>query len=157
MTSDKLCQQVLHIILAGNLSFSQAENPELIALLRNAYPNVNIPNRRSVTNELNEQTSNAKEKLKDQLATVESKISLALDVWSTRTNHSFLGMFFCNVNLNVEIHFVPLSRYINILTGMTNDPGITAHYIDQLFDLYQPLLAFEAFDERHTGINLAKI
>ena len=40
---------------------------------------------------------------------------------------------------------------------MTNDPGITAHYIDQLFDLYQPLLAFEAFDERHTGINLAKI
>jgi len=116
MTSDKLCQQVLHIILAGNLSFSQAENPELIALLRNAYPNVNIPNRRSVTNELNEQTSNAKEKLKDQLATVESKISLALDVWSTRTNHSFLGMFFCNVILDIGIVIVAFSRYIGNVT-----------------------------------------
>jgi hypothetical protein len=103
MTSDKLCEQVLRIILAGNLSFSQAENVELVALLRNAYPNVNIPNRRSVTNKLNEQTMMAKEKLKDRLATVESKISLAIDVWSTRTNYSFLGMFPCNVILDVGI------------------------------------------------------
>ena len=42
MTSDRLCDQVLHIVIAGNLSFSQAENPELVALLKNAYPACNI-------------------------------------------------------------------------------------------------------------------
>ena len=103
MISDKLYEQVLRIILAGNLSFSQVENPELVALLRNAYPDANIPNRGSVVNKLNEQTAMAKEKLKDQLGTVESKISLAMDVWSTRTNYSFLGIFPCNVILEVGI------------------------------------------------------
>ena len=58
------------------------------------------------------------------------------------------------MNLN---HIVSLSCYINILTRMTNGLGITTYYIDQFFNLYQPLLAFEAFEECHTDINLAKI
>ena len=63
----------------------------------------------------------------------------------------------CNVNFNAEIQIATLSRYINILTGSANDPGITAHYIDKFFNLYQPLLAFEALEERHTGVYLATI
>ena len=49
------------------------------------------------------------------------------------------------------------SRYTNILTVLANDPAITAHYIDQLFDLCQPLLAFQVLEEHHTSINLATI
>src|SRR5947199_9968472 len=47
MTSDRLCDQVLHII-AGNLSFSQAENPEIVASLENIYLTYNIPNHHSI-------------------------------------------------------------------------------------------------------------
>src|SRR5215510_6095352 len=61
------------------------------------------------------------------------------------------------MNLNAEIQTAPLSRYINILTRTINDLGITAYYIDQSFDLHQPLLTFEYFEEHHTGINLIKI
>jgi hypothetical protein len=35
-----------------------------------------------------------KEKLKQSLAEVDSKISLALDAWTTRNNIAFLGMFY---------------------------------------------------------------
>ena len=61
------------------------------------------------------------------------------------------------MNFNAEIQIATLSRYINILTRSANDPGITAHYIDKFFNLYQPLLAFEALEERHTGVYLATI
>jgi len=61
------------------------------------------------------------------------------------------------VNFNAEIQIATLSRYINILTRSANDPGITAHYIDKFFNLYQPLLAFEALEECHTGVYLATI
>jgi len=93
MTDDKLCEQVLRIITEGNLSFSQAENVELTALLKHAYPGVSIPNRHSVTVRLESNVTTAKEDLKTQLKELDSKISLALDVWTTRNNIAFLGMF----------------------------------------------------------------
>jgi len=95
MTSEILCEQVLRIIISGNHSFSLAENTALVALLRHAYPNVKLPNRRSVAMKLKEHAIQAKEHLKAELQEVDSKISLALDAWSTRSGpQSFLGMYF---------------------------------------------------------------
>jgi len=92
MTSDKLCEQVLRIITEGNLPFSFAENPELVALLRNAYSDCSIPNRRSIVNRLKTNVVEEKDKRKTDFARLGSmKVSLALDAWSTRTHIAFLG------------------------------------------------------------------
>ena len=94
MTQDKLCEQVLRIIAEGNLPFSHAENSELVILLKHAYSTLNPPNRRAVAARLKSNVMEEKEKLKQSLAEVDSKISLALDAWTTRNNIAFLGMFY---------------------------------------------------------------
>lgn len=92
MTSDKLCEQVLRIIVAGNLSFYFAENPEFVALLRHAYPDCNIPNRRSVTKALKKAAKDERIALREELTNNNSKVSLALDAWTSNNNIAFLGM-----------------------------------------------------------------
>ena len=91
MTSAKLCEQVLRIIVAGNLSFSFAENPEFIALLQHAYPDCNIPNRRSVAKALKKAAKEERVALRDELTTNDSKVSVALDAWTSNNNIAFLG------------------------------------------------------------------
>jgi len=92
MTADKLCEQMLRVITEGNLPFSQVENVELVALLKHAYPDLNPPNRRAVATRLKDNVVKEKEKLKAQFAKLDSKVSLALDAWTTRNNVAFLGM-----------------------------------------------------------------
>ena len=93
MNSDKLCEQVLRIITEGNLPFSFAENAEFVGLLRNMYPDLSAPNRHSVVKQLLADVIGAKEKLKAEFASLGStKVSLAMDAWSTRTHIGFLGM-----------------------------------------------------------------
>jgi hypothetical protein len=93
MNSERLCDQVLRIVISGNLSFSQAENPELIALLKNAYPACNIPNRHSIAARLKTVTKEEQQRLKLALKENDSKVSLALDAWTARGSRaSFLGM-----------------------------------------------------------------
>jgi fructose-1-phosphate kinase PfkB-like protein len=100
MTADKLCEQMLRIITEGNLPFLFAENSELVKLLKHAYPGVIIPNRRSVAAKLKSNVAKSKQQLKERLAKVDSKISLALDAWTTRNNVAFLGMWVCHVRCN---------------------------------------------------------
>lgn len=109
MTDEKLREQVLRIIVAGNLSFSQAENQELQKLLHHAYPGVAIPNRRSVVACLEENVKEARTRLKKDLADIDSQIHLAIDCWSARgiQHQAFIGTFSpklwfklkCNVNI----------------------------------------------------------
>ena len=91
MSAEKLCEQVLRIITEGNLSFSFAENDEFVALLKHAYSDVNTPNRRSVVTKLKNNVGKEKERLKKCFAELDSKVSLALDAWTTRNNIAFLG------------------------------------------------------------------
>jgi hypothetical protein len=93
MTSNKLCEQVLRIIAAGNLSFSFAENPEFVALLRHAYPDCSIPNRRSVAKALKRAVKRDSVALKEELTGNDSKVSIALDAWTSGNNIAFLGIF----------------------------------------------------------------
>lgn len=93
MTAEKLREQVLRIIIEGNLSFAQAENEEFQRLLRHAYPGVDIPNRRSVAACLEEKVIEVKIQLKKELAKVNSQIHLAVDCWSARgaQRYAFIG------------------------------------------------------------------
>lgn len=93
MTSAKLCEQVLRIIVAGNLGFSFAENPEFVALLHHAYPDCNIPNRRSVSKALKKAAKDERVALREELMNNDSKVSIALDAWTSNNNIAFLGMY----------------------------------------------------------------
>lgn len=91
MTSEKLCEQVLRIIAAGNLSFSFAENPEFVALLQQAYPACRPPTRRAVMEKLKQNVRIEMKNLKEDLSANDSKVSLALDNWSSSNNIAFMG------------------------------------------------------------------
>ena len=82
MNSDRFCDQILQIVIAGNLSFSQAENPELVALLKNAYPTCKIPNHHLIAAQLKVVAKEEQQRLKLMLKENDFKVSLALDAWT---------------------------------------------------------------------------
>jgi len=99
MTNDFLCEKVLRIIIAGNLPFYHAENTELVEHLKDAYPDCTPPSRKAVMDLLKTKAARARRELVEKLSQVDSKVSLAMDCWTTRNNIGFLGMFQCNGKL----------------------------------------------------------
>lgn len=91
MSRDRLKERVLRIIISGNLPFSFAENGEFVDLLNDAYPDCPAPTRKTVVEYLHSKSTLTKVELRDLLSKLDSKVSLALDVWVTRTNLAFLG------------------------------------------------------------------
>jgi len=91
VTSDRLCESVLQVIVAGNLSFHQAENPALQMLLKEGFLSCNLPNRKSVAERLKREAQLARTSLRDRLDLIDSKVSLALDAWHSKVgNMEFL-------------------------------------------------------------------
>jgi hypothetical protein len=91
MSRDRLKECILRIIIAGNLAFSFAENPEFVDLLNDAYPNCPTPTRKTVVDFLHSKAALTKAELRDLLARLDSRVSLAMDIWVTRTGLAFLG------------------------------------------------------------------
>jgi hypothetical protein len=91
-TRDRVKEKVLRIIISGNLSFSFAENDEFVDLLKDAYPDCTPPNRRAIVEYLKSKATLTRHELKAKLGELDSKVSIALDIWTTRTNLAFLGM-----------------------------------------------------------------
>jgi len=92
MTTEKLTERLLRCAISGNISFKAATNPEIMSLLREAWPNINMPDRRALRKCLMKVATDAEHDLKARLITNESKISLALDCWTSSNNISFMGM-----------------------------------------------------------------
>jgi len=91
MSRDRLKERVLRIIVSGNLPLSFADNTELRALLKDAYPDCSPPNRKSAHEYLQSRSDATVADIKAKLAANESKVNLVLDGWTTRSNLSFLG------------------------------------------------------------------
>ena len=91
MSHHHVKETVLRIIIAANLHFAFTNNGEFQALVKHAYPDNTPPSRKSRREYLLSRTDGTKNNLKAKLAANESKVSLVLDVWTTRTNLSFLG------------------------------------------------------------------
>ena len=91
-TRDRIKEKVLRIIISGNLSFSFAENADFIDLLKDAYPDCTPPNRKAVVDYLKAKATLTRHELQGELAQLDSKVSTALDIWTTRTGYAFLGM-----------------------------------------------------------------
>jgi len=99
MTDDRVKDKILRIIISGNLPFSFVENAEFIDLLKDAYPKLSNPTRKSLVNYLNSKATYTKEELKLRASKSNSKASLAMDIWTTRTHLAFLGMHSSNLRV----------------------------------------------------------
>jgi hypothetical protein len=91
-TRDRIKEKVLRIIISGNLSFSFAENADFVDLLKDAYPDSDPPTRKAVVDYLKAKATLTRHELIEELAALDSRISLAMDIWTTRKGYSFLGM-----------------------------------------------------------------
>ena len=92
MSQNRLKERVLRIIVSGNLPFSFADNVELRALLKDAYLDCPLLNRKVVRDYLKSWADEAVSMVKAKLAANESKVSLVLDAWTSRSNLSFLSI-----------------------------------------------------------------
>jgi hypothetical protein len=91
MSRSQLAEQILRIVIVGDLSFNFAENPALHAFLKISYPNIQRPTRKMIALRLSDQANEAKVHLRDYFATHDGKVSLALDGWNSRNNKDFIG------------------------------------------------------------------
>ena len=98
-TSDRVKDKILRIIISGNLPFSFVENVEFADLVKDAYPNCGMVTRKTVVDYLRSKATCTKEDAALRMSESRSKVSLAMDIWTTRTHLAFLGM--CSLNLRV--------------------------------------------------------
>jgi len=77
----------------ANLPFAFVKTEEFHKILREAFPNCQILRRQTIPDLLSASALHAASELRQELAANESKVSLAMDVWTTRNNLAFLGMF----------------------------------------------------------------
>ena len=94
ITKALIDQQVLKFVISANLSFNVIENEyfhELISWIKVNNRSAQAPSRKVIHVRLSSESKSAKEDLKAVLIANKSKISLAVDCWSSRTNFGFLG------------------------------------------------------------------
>jgi hypothetical protein len=87
---------VVKFIITGDIAFAQTENPyfrELIAMIKTATGMAKSPSRFTVRRRLKEGAEIALIDTRDQLASQDGMVSIALDCWSTRTMLPYMGIF----------------------------------------------------------------
>ena len=115
-----ITELILKFFISGNISFQQGENEYLQRLIKlipidgNTF--ARCPSREVIRSRLTQHADIAADDLKSMLLDNDSKVSLALDCWTSRTNSAFLGTSSTDVAHNCTIssecsHF---ERYIFI-------------------------------------------
>lgn len=106
LTKEIIDEQILKFFISGNIPFNQADNEhfwKLISWIEVNRGPASCPSRKVIRVRLTNHAVHGKEDLKYTLSVNKSKISLALDCWTTRTNFGFLGM--CpNLALSLTYH-----------------------------------------------------
>jgi len=82
-------EKLLNFIISANLSYSIVENSFLLKLLDKE----NIFSADTARNKLIAMFEDRKERLKSYFASVSSKISFTLDIWTSNSTISYLGFF----------------------------------------------------------------
>ena len=87
---------VLNYFISGNIAFNQADNPEFQRLINMTRVNGQpvIINRRNIRARLSVLAAKAREDFMQQLRTNNSKVSLALDCWTSSINHAYYNAHF---------------------------------------------------------------
>jgi hypothetical protein len=111
ISEDYITECVLDWFISGDIPFAQADNPcfkKLISLIRIPRPNTassasedvvrttiaHGPSRKVLRTRLNTYYTTSESSLKEELLTNESKLSIALDLWTGGSNHAFMGIIF---------------------------------------------------------------
>jgi len=95
LTKAMIDDEILKFFISGNIPFNQAENEhfrKLISFIQIKNRPVEGPSPKFIRKTLTSKAESARENLRTIIAANSSRISLALDCWSTRTNYGFLGM-----------------------------------------------------------------
>ena len=89
-----LLSKVLRFFISANIPFNVADNPYFQELIQTAQSktNVRMVNRKTIREQLRKIAVSAKEDLMTTLMQNDSKVSLALDCWTSKNNYAFLGM-----------------------------------------------------------------
>ena len=93
ITKDLVEEQVLKFFISGNIPFNQADNQHFRTLVswidvKAASPKIS---RSTLRRRLTRHAQKSVSELHEILVSNTSKISLALDIWSTRTGYAFMG------------------------------------------------------------------
>ena len=95
VTKEWIEQQVLKFFISANIPFRQADNEyfqKLISKIQVNGSTASPPSHKVIRARLSKEAEAAKADLKVVLSQNSSKISLALDMWSTRNKFGFLGI-----------------------------------------------------------------
>ena len=93
MTSERLREMLLRILISANLPFAFVGNEDFRQLLHEAFPKCQIPRCQVMPDLLLTSAIHTAPELHQELVANESKVSLAIDVWTTRNNLAFLVTF----------------------------------------------------------------
>ena len=93
MTSERLREMLLRILVSANLPFSFVENEEFRKMLHEAFSNCQVPRQQIMPDLWSTSAIHAASELRQELVANESRVSLAMDGWTTRNNLAFLGTF----------------------------------------------------------------
>jgi hypothetical protein len=94
ITQARIDELLLKYHISGNIPFRQVENQylkELVSLIEINKLQAKTPGRNTLRARLSKYSKMGVDKLKEVLQANKSRISLALDMWSSRGNHGFLG------------------------------------------------------------------
>ena len=104
---NSITELILKFFISGNVSFQQGENEYLQRLIKlipiNGNTFARCPSRKVIRSRLTEHADNATDDLRSILLDNDSKISLALDCWTSRTNSAFLGTSSTDVAHNCTV------------------------------------------------------
>jgi hypothetical protein len=95
LTSANVHDQVLKFFISGNIPFQQVKNPqfkELLSFIKIDCHDYITQSRKSLRTNLTSWCELAKQDLTSILCHNDSKVSLALDCWTSRTKDPYLGM-----------------------------------------------------------------
>jgi hypothetical protein len=95
ITKEALEEQILKFFVSGNIPFAQADNPQfrsLISMIKINKEPAHAPSRTTLRTRLTKYSQMSTDNLKMILAGNTSKISLALDCWTSRNQRGFLGL-----------------------------------------------------------------
>jgi len=139
VTKELLEEQILKFFVSGNIAFNQADNEHFRTLMSfipiNNKP-ATSPGRTTLRARLSKYAKLSEEQLKELLKNNQSKISLALDCWSSKNKRGFLGMLY--------------SKTFRLICV-----AVTCHWIDSSWELQDALLEFKHVPGHHTGEALA--
>lgn len=117
--------KTLKFFISGNIAFNQADNPHFHKLIEhckhcNCRSKSQKVNRKSVRSRLSTVAADAKEDLLITLVENDSKVSLALDCWTSKNGYAFLG--------TILVTYIPLLLFISFPLCMLQANSDCSYY-----------------------------